>query len=80
MIIVAFDGLEYGESYRIINVYVSKQYIMYITLCVYNMCVYNMCVYTLTANPFLVVQFIVPFSFQRFIILPSGWKLSHRTC
>ena len=76
MIIVAFDGLEYGESYRIINVYVSKQYILYITLCVYIL----MCMYTLTASPFLVVQFIVSFSFQRFIILPSGWKLSHRTC
>lgn len=35
--IVAFDGLEYGESYRIINVYVSKHNIMYIMLCI---CVY----------------------------------------
>ena len=33
IMIVAFDGLEYGESYRIINVYVSKHYIMYIMLC-----------------------------------------------
>ena len=40
--IVAFDGLEYGESYRIINVYVSKHNIMYIMcVCVY-MCV---CIY-----------------------------------
>ena len=39
--IVAFDGLEYGESYRIINIYVSKHNIMYIMLCVYvYMCVY----------------------------------------
>ena len=37
--IVAFDGLEYGESYRIINVYVSKHNIMYIMLCL-CVCVY----------------------------------------
>ena len=37
--IVAFDGLECGESYRIINVYVSKHNIMYIMLCL-CVCVY----------------------------------------
>ena len=42
IMIVAFDGLEYGESYRIINVYVSNHNVMYIMLCM-CICVY-MCV------------------------------------
>ena len=32
IMIVAFDGLEYGESYRIINIYVSKHNVMYIMI------------------------------------------------